>query len=111
MARIATIVGGKEVKRSVAKATTAEASKVDKRSQVGAPGWVRTGRWVRVVSSNVTHIRYDKPRKKMHVRFKGNVEYVCDNFSLQRAVTYFNAPSIGKHHWKLRRAGFKFVKA
>lgn len=110
MGRIVTISDGKTVKRGVAKATTRPGSKVDKRVQVGAPEWARSGRWVRVVSSNVSHIKYDKPRKTMWVRFKSGAEYACPDFPYQTAVAYFNASSMGQYHWKLRKQGYVFKK-
>lgn len=110
MGRIVTISEGKVQARGVAKATTKPGSKVDKRSQTGAPAWAKSGRWVNVKSSNVLAIKYDKAEKRMWVRFKGGDEYCCLNFPYNAAVAYFNADSMGKYHWRLRRRGYVFKK-
>lgn len=59
---------------------------------------VKYGRWVRVVSSNVARIKYDRVREVLHVEFKGSTptEYVYIGVPLTVAKAMFNAPSMGK---------------
>ncbi len=111
MGRIATIVEGQVQARGVAKATTKPGSKVDKRSQAGAPAWAKSGRWVNVVSSNVRSIKYDKAAKVLWVRFKEGATYHYNGVSQQLAVSMFNSASMGKFVWRLRRAGYVGVKS
>jgi hypothetical protein len=84
--------------------------KIDKRHKLDARGWVETSRWVAVKSSNVAAIRYDRGAKRMWVAFKNGSTYACDSFPEELAKQYFVASSMGKFHWKLRRAGYAFRK-
>lgn len=84
--------------------------KIDKRHNLSPADWSTLGRWVNVKSSNVAAIRYDEGKQRMYVAFKSGVVYVCDNFPEALAKDYFRAASLGKFHWKLRRAGYAFRK-
>lgn len=95
MARIVTISGGKEVKRGVTHATAG--SKVDKRSGFyTAKDWSDSGRWVRVKSSWVQAIKYDREEKELSVQFR-DATCVYPNTSIQTAQGMFRAASMGKY--------------
>lgn len=71
--------------------------------------WASSGRWVTVKSSHVAAIKYDKHRKRMHVRFKDGDEGYYVNVLRATAEAFFMAPSMGKRVWKFRRAGWLWV--
>lgn len=60
--------------------------------------WTKVPRWVRVVSSNVARIKYDRLREVLHVEFKGSPpsEYVYIGVDQKTAAAMFNAPSLGR---------------
>lgn len=84
------------------------APKVDKRFKAGSSVdvWINSKAWVPVKSSNVSQIMYDRPRKRLYVRFKGGGEYFYANVTVLRAKQFFQTGSMGKEVWKLRRTGY-----
>lgn len=87
------------------------ATKVDRRFSVKtAQEWAQTGAWVRMRSSNVSEIRYDKANQRLWVHFKSGASYRYDSMPIETAKAAFNASSIGKFIWLLRRSGFVGVR-
>ena len=91
---------------------TKPAPRIWKNQDVGAKEWMERFKWVRVISSNVLAIRYDKVRKEMHVMFKrGNgAFYVYFHVSSQIAVGMYYAASKGKFVWKRLRDKYSYTK-
>ena len=78
-----------------------DAPKIDKRHRLEADDWVDSGRWVRVSSSNVSAIMFDKLRERIYVEFLPSKKFPAGSvyFYLscpaQLAKDLFNAGSIG----------------
>lgn len=108
MARIPVIIDNKTVKGSAPKANPGP--KVDKRQQDDVDKWINSNKYIRVKSSNVLKIRYEKAARRLWVIFKGNVEYHYDSVMTPIAKRMFNAASQGKFVWWLRRNGYKGIK-
>ena len=109
MARIPTIVGGRERPGAIGKVSPGP--KVDKRHRGGSLDWAESGRWVNVKSSNVSAIKYDRQRKHLYVRFHGNSEYRYRGVARNTAESMFTAVSMGKFVWHvLRKRGLVYEK-
>lgn len=77
------------------------APKIDRRHRLDAGGWIESGRWANVSSSNVAAIMFDQLRQRLYVQFlpstkfpSGSVYYYLD-VPDDIAVEIFNAGSIG----------------
>ncbi len=87
------------------------ATKVDRRFSVKtAAEWVQTNQWVRVRSSNVAAIRYDKNQNRLWVQFRSGSSYRYDSMPIQTAKDFFNCSSFGRFIWLLRRSGYVGVR-
>lgn len=102
--RIPTISGNKIIPLNVRRAKYAvkPAPKVDKRFNTDVDRWADEGTWVRVKSSWVVAIRFDKVLKRLFVQYKkdkaGVPGPVCryDNVATRKAKDMFQAASMGK---------------
>jgi hypothetical protein len=90
-------MAGKQPQQAV-KVVGKNASDVDK--------WLNGNKYIKVKSSNVLQIRYEKAARKLWVIFKGNAEYHYRSVMTHLARQMFFAPSMGKFVWKLRRMGY-----
>lgn len=95
--------------------TPKEAPNVDKRAKLDADGWMDSGRWVGVKSSNVAGIRYNRPMKRLYVEFKGkkgspDSVYQYDGVPPQTARAMFGTGSMGSFVWKRLRGKFPYAK-
>ena len=70
------------------------APRVDGRSRIDAKGWVESGRWVRVKSSNVAGISYDVKVKQLLVEFNSGGVYAYKDVPEVAARDMFNCSSI-----------------
>lgn len=61
---------------------------------------------VTVASSNVATIGYDKPTRKMQVKFKSGATYEYENVPPEVHAKFLNAPSPGAHFAKHVRPSF-----
>lgn len=85
--------------------------RVDLRSGVyDADTFVKSGKWVRVRSSNVFKIRFEKAALRLWVIFLSGVRYHYPSCSVELGKKFFRAASYGKGVWWLRRNGFVGVK-
>lgn len=50
-----------------------------------------------VKSSNITHVGYDGPEKRLFVRFKSGGLYQYDDFAQHRYDDFMGSDSLGKH--------------
>ena len=110
MARIITISEGKTT-RGQKVAVKAVAPRVNKTYKGTVEDWIESGNWIRVKSSNVAKIMYDKQAKKMWVEFKGGDVYHYTPVSVRQAKDFYGAPSMGRYVWKMRRAGYVGIKS
>ena len=111
MARIVTISSGKEKPRGVKRAVKAVAPRIDKRFKGSVEDWIDSGEWIRVKSSNVAKIMFERSAKKLWVEFKGGSTYFYQPISVRQAKDFFGTPSFGKHIWRMRRAGYVGIKS
>ena len=87
------------------------APKIDRRSRIETPQqFTYSGKEVRVTSSNVFSIRYDKPNHRLWVRFRNGALYKYDRVSLQTAQSMFSAPSMGKFVWRRLRGRYPYSR-
>lgn len=86
------------------------APKVDQRHRVDATDWAETGVWVRVKSSNVQSISYQKSFEYLYVEFRGGSVYRYDNVPLRVAKNMFRAGSMGKYVWRKLRDQYPYQK-
>ena len=109
MGRIVTIKDGKQA--NAAEIRKAQGGpKIDKRSGSDVDSWLRNEKWVKVKSSNVAFIKYEKPIKRLWVRFKGGAEYSYSPISTMKARSFYLSASMGKAVWKLRREGWVGIR-
>lgn len=108
MARIPVIIDNKTVKGSAPKANPGP--KVDKRQQDDVDKWINSNKYIRVKSSNVAKIRYEKAARRLWVTFKNGAEYHYNSVMTPLAKQMFNAASQGKFVWKIRRMGYVGIK-
>ncbi len=87
------------------------ATKVDRRFSVKtAQEWSQTGQWVRMRSSNVAAIRYDKQNTRLWIQFKSGSSYRFEGVPVDTAMAMFNANSPGRFVWLLRRSGYLGIR-
>lgn len=109
MPRIPTIIDNKQVRGSQRIANPAP--KIDKRSRTDDDKWISDGKWVKVKSSHVAAIKYEKAGQKLHVRFKNGHEGYYPSTTVRQAKTFFHEISMGKAVWKYRRANRTWVRS
>lgn len=112
MARIVTISGG-QISRAGERAAT-KGDKVYANMDVGAAAWVRSGKEVRVKSSNVYSIRYQTAGGQLFVafrRYKSTAKgptYRYSNVPTRVAKEMYDAPSMGKFVWRRLRDKYPY---
>lgn len=74
-----------------------------------ADGWVETGNWVNVKSSNVARIRYDAEDHELYVDFK-TASYIYYNVPKHVAKNMFNAISMGRFVWRRLRNRYPYAR-
>jgi hypothetical protein len=110
MPRIATIIDNKQVRGSQRKANPAP--KIDKRHATDDDQWIDGDKWVKVRSSHVAAIKYERgASQKLWVRFKNGHEGYYPGVTVRQAKVFFHEVSMGKAVWKYRRAGRAWVRA
>lgn len=91
--------------------TTNPPPKIEPGQTVDADEWAEAGAWVKVHSSNVKEIMYDKLAKELHVRFiGGNAHYKYLQVSPEVAKLMFRANSMGKFVWKRLRGKYPYAR-
>ena len=109
MARIVTIEDNRIIRAGEEKAT--EGSRIDRRAYTDdASRWIEDGRKVRVKSSNVRYIWYEKPAQRLYVQFKSGDTYYYPSVTVVVAKRMFNGTSMGKYVWWMRRNGYVGIK-
>ncbi len=88
-------------------------TRVDRRSRVNALDWAKTGKWVRVISSNVKGIKYDKANQTLYVQFKGykgaaDPIYAYYDVAIATARSMFNSSSMGGFVWAKLRDQYQY---
>ena len=109
MPRIVTIQDNKIQSRGVKKATAGQ--KIDARYKDTVDEWLKNGKWIGVRSSNVKQIRFEKPAQRMWVRFKNGSEYHYNSVTTATARRFYEAASMGRFVWYLRRNGYVGIKS
>ncbi len=71
------------------------APKVDARHRLDVKGWLASGRWVNVSSSNVSGIMYRAGEKRLFVQFKSGSIYYYLEVPAAVARDFFTASSMG----------------
>lgn len=85
--------------------------RVDLRSGVfDATTFVNSGKWVKVRSSNVAQIKYEKAAQRFWVQFLNRSEYHYPSITVELAKKFFRAASYGRFVWTIRRMGYVGVK-
>lgn len=87
-----------------------KALRVDQRHRLTADEWAATGRWVRVKSSNVQSISYDRKEATLLVAFKNGSTYAYGNVPEMVAKGMFAASSMGKYIWRNIRDRYPYKK-
>jgi hypothetical protein len=92
-----------------------EAPKVHRTHKLDSAGWLESGRWVNVSSSNVHSIRYDQAMAILFVRFQNDqggpgAEYAYYNVPRRIAKGMFNAGSMGKYVWSHLRDKYSYAR-
>jgi hypothetical protein len=71
----------------------------------------QSGRWIKVVSSNLTRVRYLSEELRMEVEFNSGAIYAYGGVSLPEFDAMLNAESVGKEFHKIKKkASFKQVE-
>lgn len=65
-------------------------------------------KYIKVQSSNIHSIWYDKVPQRMRVRFNSGAEYEYERVPERIYIQLLNAPSHGKAFWKLARNVFRY---
>lgn len=107
MPRVVTITDNKISKKGEKKAVAATAPKIDKRSLLQVEEWIKSGKWVRVKSSNVRAIQWDGDNRQLNVEFLDGKKYWY-SVSVVKAKEMFGCSSMGKMVWQFRRKGVVF---
>lgn len=86
------------------------ATRIDKRHRMDSEDWVANGKWVKVKSSNVGEIRYEKSTKRLFVKFLGGQSGYYNGVSVKLAEAFFNSSSLGRFVWRKLRDKFPWIK-
>ncbi len=86
------------------------ATKVDKRHRMDSEDWIKSGKWVKVKSSNVAEICYEKSTKRLHVKFLGGQQGYYNQVPPRIAEAMYNSSSMGKFVWRRLRDKFPWIK-
>lgn len=87
-----------------------KALRVDQRHRLTADEWAESGRWVRVKSSNVNGIAYDRKNSTLMVGFKDGSLYSYDGVPEVIAKGMFTASSMGKFVWRNLRDKYPYKR-
>ncbi len=96
MARIVTIADNRNT-RGQKVAVKVVAPRINKTYRGTVEDWVLSGAWVKVKSSNVREIAYDKATKRLWALFKrSDQQYFYEPVSTRQAKDFYGCPSMGK---------------
>ncbi len=71
------------------------ATRIDKRHRMDSEDWAANGKWVRVKSTNVAEIRFEKSTKRLYVKFLSGHQGYYNGVPIKVAESFFNASSLG----------------
>lgn len=98
------------VTETAKEAAQQKALRVDQRHRLTADEWAESGRWVRMKSSNVSGIAYDRKNNTLMVGFKDGSLYKYSNVPEVIAKGMFAADSAGRYVWRALRDRYPYER-